>query len=94
MAAEARDTARRVQNGFQRLLQDNPLLVGAAAVLVGAAVGAAVPETESENRLMGEARDTVVDRAQEMAKSAANTVQEVATDAIDEVSERGVSRDR
>ena len=45
---EARQTVRRAQNGLQRLMRQNPLLVGAAAMLVGAAVGAALPETEKE----------------------------------------------
>jgi len=78
----ARQTVRRTQNQLQRMLRDNPLLVGAAAVLAGAAVGASLPETERENQLMGEARDSVVDRAQEAARDAANTVKEVASDPV------------
>ena len=81
-------TSRNAQNGLQRLLRDNPLLVGAAAVLVGAAVGAALPETERENQLMGETRDSVVNQAQDMARDAASTVQEVATDAVQKVTDR------
>ena len=78
----ARQTVRRTQNQLQRMLNDNPLLVAAAAVLAGAAVGASLPETERENRLMGEARDSVVDRAQEAARDAADTVKEVASDPV------------
>jgi hypothetical protein len=61
--AEARHTARRAQNGLQRMMRENPLLVGAAAMLVGAAVGASLPETEKENEWMGETRDTVGEAA-------------------------------
>jgi ElaB/YqjD/DUF883 family membrane-anchored ribosome-binding protein len=82
----ARQTVRRTQNQLERMLHENPLLVGAAAVLAGAAIGASLPETERENRLMGEARDTVVDRAQEAARDAANTVKEVASDPVAAVS--------
>ena len=78
----ARQTVRKTQNQLQRMLRDNPLLVGAAAVLAGAAVGASLPETERENQLMGEARDSMVDRAQEAARDAANTVKEVASDPV------------
>lgn len=83
-----RRTTRNAQNGLQRLLRDNPLLVGAAAVLVGAAVGAALPETERENELLGETRDSVVNQAKDAARDAASTVQEVATDAASQVTER------
>jgi len=82
MAGDVRDTARqttrRAQVKFDDVLRDNPLMLGAAAVLVGAAIGATVPATETENRLMGEARDAVVDRAQNVASEAANRVSEAA----------------
>jgi hypothetical protein len=61
---------RRARNGFERVMHENPLLVGAAAALVGAAVGLALPETERENELMGEARDHVIEQAQDVARSA------------------------
>lgn len=83
-----RNTTRAAQNGFQRLLRDNPLLVGAAAIVAGAAVGAALPETERENELLGETRDSVVDRAQQAARDAASTVREVTGDAVEQVSSR------
>jgi hypothetical protein len=93
---EARQTAQRAQNGLQRMLRQNPLLVGAAAVLVGAAVGASLPETERENELMGEARDTVVDRAQHAAEHAVSAVKEAANDVVgdtvNKVAERVTSK--
>lgn len=79
---EARTTARRAQNGLERLMHDNPLLVGAAAMLVGAAIGASLPETERENEWLGEARDTVVDRAQELARNATDAVKDAANSAV------------
>ena len=80
--SEARHTARRAQNGLQRLLNENPLLVGAAAMLVGAAVGASLPETEKENEWMGETRDAVVERAQETARNAADAVKDASKDVV------------
>jgi hypothetical protein len=61
---------------FNDVLRDNPLMLGAAAALIGAAVGMSVPATETENQLMGEARDAVVDRAQNLASDAASQVSE------------------
>lgn len=85
-------TTRNTTNGLQRLMRDNPLLVGAAAVLVGAAVGAALPETERENEMMGETRDNVVNQAQEMAQNAASTVKEVASNIPTQVTEAVTSK--
>jgi Protein of unknown function (DUF3618) len=77
----ARRRAPAVQ--LDRVLQDNPLALGAAAVLVGAAIGMSIPETDAENELMGDARDTIVDRARELAGDAAQKVQDVAGKAVD-----------
>ncbi|MEO5894078.1 MAG: DUF3618 domain-containing protein [Vicinamibacterales bacterium] len=87
-------TTRRAQSQLQRILNDNPLLVGACAVVIGAAIGAALPETERENEWMGDARDSVIDRAQEMAHNAVGTVQEVAGDAAKEAVHRVVGSEK
>lgn len=78
---QTRNQAQRASSGFQRMLQDNPLTVGTLAVGVGAAVGLAIPETAKENEVMGEARDTVVEKAQEKAQEAQHRVQRVAEEA-------------
>jgi hypothetical protein len=80
--SEARQTARRATNGLQRMMNENPLLVGAAAMLIGAAIGASLPETEKENEWMGETRDTVLDKAQEAAQNAVGAVKEATTDVV------------
>ena len=74
----ARQTTRRAQSSFDRVLRENPLALGAAATLIGAAIGMTLPATEAENELMGDARDTVVDRARGMASDAAERVQNAA----------------
>jgi hypothetical protein len=78
-------TGRRARNQFQRLLHENPLMVGAAAVVVGAAIGMALPETERENEWLGETRDNVVDKAQDVARNAATRAQEAAGEVADKV---------
>jgi hypothetical protein len=70
--------ARRRQNQLQRMLDQSPLVVGAGALLLGVAFGLAVPETDAENQLMGEARDNVVGRVRDTARDAASQVQEAA----------------
>lgn len=74
----AGDTVRmqsdRVRQSFTNLLEEQPLVVGAIGIALGAAIGAALPRTEQEDRLMGEASD-----------SAAHMVKDRATEAYDEV---------
>ena len=79
----ARRTTRRAQNSFDRVLRDNPLALGAAATLVGAAIGMSLPATEAENELMGDARDTVVERARGAANEAAERVKSAAEQVTD-----------
>jgi hypothetical protein len=68
---------------YDRQLQDNPLLVGAVAMAVGAAVGFAIPSTRYEGELMGDARNQLVDKAQTVASDLAEQAQSVATQVVD-----------
>jgi ElaB/YqjD/DUF883 family membrane-anchored ribosome-binding protein len=63
------ETARSsVQSGTSFVLEDQPLLLAAIGLAAGATLGAILPGTPQENRLMGEARDKVVGLASEAAK--------------------------
>ena len=48
--------------------------------IVGAAVGAAIPTTDYENKLMGETRDRLLDEAKERAQDVVERVQTVVDD--------------
>ena len=63
-------TARDVGWNAQRVLEDNPLAVGAAAFAIGAAIGMALPETEVERNVLGQATDRAIDTAQRTASEA------------------------
>ncbi len=78
---QARYQAQRASSTFQRMLRENPLAMGALAVGTGAAVGLAIPESTKEHEVMGEARDTFVEKAQEKAQEAQEKVQRVAEQA-------------
>jgi len=80
-------TSRRASSQFGRVATENPLLMGAGALLVGAAFGLAVPETESERKWMGETRDAFVSRAQQAAGDAAEKVRSTATEVADAASQ-------
>ena len=48
---------RGAAGDLQRFCAENPIAVGAVALAVGAAIGAAFPNTDAENRLMGSQAD-------------------------------------
>lgn len=75
--------AQRARYGLEDSLQESPLAVGAIALAVGVAVGLAAPSTNLENQLMGEARDTVVQKAQDTAQDTLHKVQHVAEHTAD-----------
>ena len=92
---EAEYQIQRAKSGFEQMLVENPLAVGAAAIAIGAAVGLAIPNTAQENELMGETRDRLVDQAQSTAQETMDkvrTVAEKATTAAEEEALREAER--
>ena len=81
LTEQARYQARRASGGFERMVRENPLAMGAVAIGAGAAVGLAIPQSSQEHEVMGEARDTLVEKAQEKAQDAQEKVQRVAEEA-------------
>ena len=66
---------------YDHYLEENPLAVGAVALAVGAAVGFAIPSTHYEGKLMGDARENLVNRAQEAAGTLVDKAKQVASEA-------------
>lgn len=58
--------------------REQPLVAGLAAVALGAILGAAIPESDKENELMGETRDRLVDRAEGIARDGMQRAKHVA----------------
>lgn len=67
----------RAVQGYNHLLRDNPLALGAIGIAVGALLGIALPTTEPENRLMGEASDNLAEKAREAVQSGAEKARDV-----------------
>lgn len=76
----ARRTAYRTKQSFWENMEENPLAVGAVLAIAGAAVGAAIPTTEYENKLMGDTRDRLLDEAKGRAQDVVERVQTVVED--------------
>jgi ElaB/YqjD/DUF883 family membrane-anchored ribosome-binding protein len=70
--------ARDVQWNAQRIVEDNPLAVGAIAVAVGAAIGIVLPETQTEQRILGPAAEKAIATAEQTASEAAQQLETAA----------------
>jgi gas vesicle protein len=96
-AGEFRDKARQLTNDVlsgttdraSGLMQEQPILVTALAVAVGAALGAALPVSETERRYLGPAAARATTKGHEVAEHVADAVSgnaeemaSVATEAI------------
>jgi len=75
----ARQTAAKAASGVDYLVHQQPLVLAGIGLAAGAALGAALPSTDVENRVMGAASDELKDRARETATEA----KEVATQTIE-----------
>ena len=91
VAQQTRTQVRRVEDRFD----EQPLVVGAATLALGLAAGHALPPSDREVRLMGDARDRLVDRVKDVAGEAADKVSHVATRVMDEAQDtaREAARD-
>ena len=70
--------ARDAQWNAQRMVEENPLAVGAIAVAVGAAIGMALPETQTEQRILGPAAEKAISTAEQTANDAAQQLETAA----------------
>lgn len=61
----ARRSGGAAAEGIAEALERQPLLLGAIGLAIGAALGALLPASEAEDRLLGEARDRVANEAGE-----------------------------
>ncbi len=81
LVTEVQFQALRIEEGFRNLAQQNPLAFGAAGLALGSLVGLAILETQAEHKLMGGARDAVLEQAGESAHEALAKVGHVAVEA-------------
>jgi gas vesicle protein len=87
VAQEAQYRAERVGSRFGEVMEDNPLLIGAAAVALGAVIGLAFPASEKENQIFGEKRDEFMERAQEVVGEKVQQAQQVAQEVVETTKE-------
>ena len=57
-------TASQAMTQAQQALESNPLAFGAVALAVGTAIGLALPATQTEKRVMGQAGERIIDQVE------------------------------
>jgi hypothetical protein len=75
------------QDRYEHYIDENPLAVGAVALAVGAAIGFAIPSTRYEGELMGDARQDLMNRAQQTAAGFVDKAKQVASEAGNTISD-------
>ncbi len=89
--------AQQAKRGFERVLDENPLVLTSVARVLGASVSLLLPGTRQEDELMGSTRDQLIDNVREKANAAKDVVQETAgevTQAVkDEAGNQGLTPD-
>jgi len=88
-SVRTKETWQSASSSVDNLVHEYPLAAGAIAVAVGAAIGLSVPNTEIEDRTMGEKRDLAIEKARiaarELRHNVSQKVQDVAESVLDVV---------
>ncbi|HEY4139311.1 MAG TPA: hypothetical protein VGN65_12695, partial [Casimicrobiaceae bacterium] len=86
---EARQTAGEMSRSFAALCKEQPILMASAGVALGATLGALLPASDAENRVMGETSDDVKargrrlgDRVKEGAQAVYDEAKDTAVNAV------------
>jgi hypothetical protein len=83
----ARERAYRTRAGFNNLREQEPLILGAIGIAVGALIGAALPRSETENRLIGDASDSLKGELKTKARDVYGQARETAEKATEAASQ-------
>jgi ElaB/YqjD/DUF883 family membrane-anchored ribosome-binding protein len=75
------ERAGRAQRSMSELVESEPLILAGLGIALGAAIGAMMPATRTEQRFMGEKLDEMKHEASDMARSEWEKTKSVAKDA-------------
>ncbi|MBA1192890.1 DUF883 family protein [Pseudomonas entomophila] len=87
-AHDARDQIKQqtdvVKGQFDTLLKEQPLVLAAIGIALGAAIGAALPSTRKEDQLMGSASDRLTDTVKAKGEQAYKQAKDTVTQTVAE----------
>lgn len=84
--------AQRAGEGFDYLLREQPLALGAVGIAIGALVGALLPPTRREDQLLGSQRDQIASQALAATRQTYETAKETGA-RVAEQAKRDLQRD-
>jgi ElaB/YqjD/DUF883 family membrane-anchored ribosome-binding protein len=94
---QVRQQGGKTKETFNYLRDEQPLVLGALGFALGAALGAGLPSTQREDELMGEARDQVIHRVQELGEEQLDKAKHVASAAanaaLDQAHKEGMTQE-
>lgn len=97
-ADKLRQQSERARGGFNHLLNEQPLALGAIGIALGALLAASVPPTRREDELLGQASDSMTDnlrhKAEEGYRKVTDMGQEVASEVKHEIERNDTPRTR
>ncbi|MGK6309944.1 DUF3618 domain-containing protein [Variovorax sp. DT-64] len=82
-----RQGAQKLRSGYDHLVNEQPLALGAIGLAIGAVLAAAAPRTRQEDEWMGGASDKLVDDAKRAGQEKLEEVQSAVSGAADRSSE-------
>ena len=89
----ARQAQSTMQSTMARVLRDQPLVVAAVGLAAGAAVAAAFPATDVENRTLGGAREALTDAASKVGENVMQAAGKAGERLKSAAQERGLTPD-
>jgi Protein of unknown function (DUF3618) len=87
-ASAARDQLARARTGVDYLMHEQPLVLGALGLAAGALIGAALPASDAESRMFGEASDRALDKAKAAGRESYRRARDRAREFTDRAKER------
>jgi hypothetical protein len=87
MADTTRHQYERARGSIDYLVNEQPLLLGAIGLAIGAALGAAAPRTRKEQELMGEASRNLTEKAKEMGSQQLDRAKEIGSQQLEKAKE-------
>lgn len=93
-ADTVKQRASQASDGFSRMLDENPMAVGAIGIAVGALLGAIIPKTRKEDEWLGEHSDRITGQIKDVAKRGYEQVSTATREIAGSSGSTGMQQDR